>query len=172
MPGKEILPIETLILTVRGRRVMRDSDLAKLYGVTTGNLNKAVARNPERFPDDFMFQLSGEEAESLIFQFGISKAGRGGRRFFPYVFTQEGIAMLSSVLRSPRAIEVNVTIMRAFVGLRRMALSVTELAKKVETLERGFAAHGKNFTIVFDALRELMTPPEKPRRRIGFHGDD
>jgi hypothetical protein len=155
-----------LILTIRRQRVLLDSDLAALYGVETKNLNKAVQRNKERFPGDFMFQLLPEEHEALRFQSGTSKTGRGGRRYPPYVFTQEGIAMLSSVLRSPRAAQVNVAIMRAFVRLRQLALSVEEVARKLDALEQKY--EGK-FKVVFDALRQLMTPPAQPKRQIGFH---
>lgn len=177
-----------MICVIRGHRVMFDNDLATLYGVDTGQLNRAVSRNRERFPDDFMFQLTTEELAILKCQFGISKSPvdpalkspsvtskdpRGGRRRSrPYAFTQEGIAMLSSVLRSGRAVEVNVAIMRAFVRLREMTLGIGELARKVEALERGFAKHGEDFKVVFDALRQLMTPPEKPRRKIGFNARD
>jgi hypothetical protein len=155
-----------LILTIRRQRVLLDSDLAALYGVETKNLNKAVQRNKERFPADFMFQLSPEEHKALRFQSGTSKTGRGGRRHLPYAFTQEGIAMLSSVLRSPRAIQVNLAIMRAFVRLRQLALSVEEVARKLDSLEQKY--DGK-FKVVFDALRQLMTPPAQPQRQIGFH---
>ena len=155
-----------LILTIRRQRVLLDSDLAALYGVETKNLNKAVQRNKERFPADFMFQLSPEEHKALRFQSGTSKTGRGGRRHPPYAFTQEGIAMLSSVLRSPRAIQVNLAIMRAFVRLRQLALSVEEVARKLDSLEQKY--EGK-FKVVFDALRQLMTPPAQPQRQIGFH---
>lgn len=155
-----------LILTIRRQRVLLDSDLAALYGVETKNLNKAVQRNKERFPADFMFQLSPEEHKALRFQSGTSKTGRGGRRHLPYAFTQEGIAMLSSVLRSPRAIQVNLAIMRAFVRLRQLALSVEEVARKLDSLEQKY--EGK-FKVVFDALRQLMTPPAQPQRQIGFH---
>ena len=155
-----------LILTIRRQRVLLDSDLAALYGVETKNLNKAVQRNKERFPADFMFQLSSEEHKALRFQSGTSKTGRGGRRHLPYAFTQEGIAMLSSVLRSPRAIQVNLAIMRAFVRLRQLALSVEEVARKLDSLEQKY--EGK-FKVVFDALRQLMTPPAQPQRQIGFH---
>ena len=120
--SKEIIPIERVVQSIRwfrGQKVLLDSDLAALYGVTTGNLNKAVSRNRDRFPSDFMFQLSAEEAEDLIFQIGRSK-GRGGRRHCPYAFTEQGIAMLSSILNSDRAIRVNIAIMRAFVKLRQM----------------------------------------------------
>jgi hypothetical protein len=158
-----------LILTLRGQRVLLDSDLAALYGVSTGNLNKAVQRNRDRFPEDFMFQLSSEEVEALRFQSGISNKGRGGRRYLPYAFTQEGVAMLSSVLQSPRAVAVNIAIMRAFIHLREMALSVDDLSRKVDSLERGFRQHGQQFEMVFKAIRQLMVPPpEPPRKKIGF----
>ena len=158
-----------LILTIRQYRVMLDADLAALYGVSTGNLNKAVQRNLDRFPEDFMFRLSTEEAEALRFQSGTSKKRRGGRRYLPYAFTQEGVAMLSSVLQSPRAVSVNIAIMRAFIRLREMTLSVEELSRKVDSLERGFKQHGHEFEMVFKALRQLMAPPpEPPRKKIGF----
>jgi hypothetical protein len=145
---------------------MLDSDLAKLYGVTTFNLNKAVTRNMDRFPQDFMFQLTADEARVLTFQFGMSKSkGRGGRRYLPYVFTEQGVAMLSSVLRSKRAVRVNVEIMRTFVRLRQMLSSHAELARKLETLEKKYDAQ---FKVVFDAIRRLMTQPEPKKRKIGF----
>ena len=147
---------------------MLDSDLAELYGVTTGNLNKALRRNAERFPADFMFQLSREEFENLIFQSGRSTR-HGGRRHEPYAFTQEGIAMLSSVLRSPRAIAVNIEIMRAFIRMRTMLVSVEELALKLDALERKALAHDKDLESIFEALREVMMPLEKLPREIGFH---
>jgi len=160
--------IESRIHLIRGAKVMLDADLAQLYGVTTGNLNKSLQRNQERFPADFIFQLTPNEFENLIFQSGISSR-HGGRRHLPYAFTQEGIAMLSSVLRSPRAIAVNVEIMRAFIRMRGMLVSVDELARKLEALERKALAHDEDLEEIFTALRELMTPPEKPRRQIGFH---
>lgn len=161
--------IERRIYFIRNQKVMLDSDLAGLYEVTTFNLNKAVKRNLARFPEDFMFQLTKEEAESLRFQIGISKpSGRGGRRYLPYVFTEQGVAMLSSVLNSERAIEVNIAIMRAFVKLREMLLSNEELNQKFAALERKFAVHDAQFKIVFDELRKLISAPEKPRRPIGF----
>jgi hypothetical protein len=160
--------IESRIHLIRGSKVMLDADLAELYGVTTGNLNKALQRNRERFPDDFIFQLAPGEFENLIFQSGISSR-HGGRRHMPYAFTQEGIAMLSSVLRSPRAVAVNIEIMRAFIRMRGMLVSVDELARKLEALERKALAHDKDLEEVFAALRQLMTPPEPPRREIGFH---
>ena len=149
---------------------MLDADLAKLYGVTTFNLNKAVKRNPDRFPQDFMFQLNFQEVRDLIFQFGISKtSGRGGRRHLPYAFTEQGVAMLSSVLRSKRAVQVNVEIMRAFVRLREMIGSSKELTKRLDELEKKY---DPQFKVVFDAIRELMTPPVVPHRRIGFRREE
>lgn len=160
--------IEKAIYLIRGHKVLLDTDLAELYGVETFNLNKAVKRNLERFPDDFMFQLTGEEWETLKFQIGMSKPqGRGGRRTPPYAFTEQGVAMLSSVLKSKRAARVNVEIMRAFVRLRRLLATHEDLARKLESLEKKY---DKQFKIVFDAIRELMTPPVPRRKRqIGFH---
>lgn len=155
--------IEQRIFLFRGHRVMLDADLAKLYGVTTFNLNKAVKRNIERFPDDFMFQLTREEGESLVFQIGISKSkGRGGRRFLPYAFTQEGISMLSSVLRSSRAIHVNIAIMRTFVRLREMIVSNKVLAAKLAELESKIEHQGKDIKTLFLAIHKLMEPPDPP----------
>ena len=161
--------IAALIVTIRQNKVMLDSDLALLYGVETKALNRAVKRNLDRFPEDFMFQLTSEEADSLRCQTGTSNTGRGGRRYLPYAFTQEGVAMLSSVLNSPRAVAVNIGIMRAFIRLRQMALSVEELARKVGALE---SHYDDQFKIVFDAIRQLLTPPNKPKREIGFHTED
>jgi hypothetical protein len=169
--SKEIIPIERVVQSIRwfrGQKVLLDSDLAALYGVTTGNLNKAVSRNRDRFPSDFMFQLSAEEAEDLIFQIGRSK-GRGGRRHRPYGFTEQGIAMLSSVLNSDRAIRVNIAIMRAFVKLRQMLDTNRELARKFSELERRVGKHDQEIAAILEAIRQLMAPPEKPRREIGFH---
>lgn len=144
---------------------MLDSDLAELYGVQTFRLNEQVKRNRIRFPHDFMFQLTPEEAKSLTSQFARSKRGRGGRRTLPYAFSEQGVAMLSSVLRSDRAVQVNIAIMRAFVKLRGILASHADLARKLDEMERKYDAR---FKVVFDALRELMAPPSKPRRRIGF----
>lgn len=160
--------IESRIHLVRGTKVMLDADIAELYGVATRDLNRAVARNRERFPGDFMYQLTTQELANLRCQIGTSSY-HGGRRYSPYAFTQEGIAMLSSVLRSPRAVAVNIEIMRAFIRMRGMLVSVDELARKLETLEQKALAHDKDLEEVFETLRELMTPPEPPRREIGFH---
>jgi hypothetical protein len=160
--------IESRIHLIRKTKVMLDADLSQLYGVATKSLNLAVTRNRDRFPDDFMFRLNAQEFASLRLQIETSKS-RGGRRYLPYAFTQEGIAMLSSVLRSPRAVAVNVEIMRAFVRMRRMLLSVDELARKVEALERKAVAHDQDLEAVFKALKQLIAPPQAPRREIGFH---
>ena len=160
--------IESRIHLIRGNKVMLDADLAELYGVSTKNLNRAFQRNRERFPEDFMYQLTRKEFANLRFQIGTSSL-HGGRRYLPYAFTQEGIAMLSSVLRSSRAVAVNIEIMRAFIRMRGMLLSVDELARKVEALERKAVDNDQNMEEVFAALKELMTPPESPRREIGFH---
>ena len=160
------IQVERRIFLVRGQKVMLDADLADLYRVPTKSLNLAVKRNVDRFPQDFMFQLSEAEAAALRFQIETSKVGRGGRRYRPYAFTEQGIAMLSSVLRSARAVQVNIAIMRTFVRLRQMLLSNAELARKLAALENKYDAQ---FKVVFDAIRELMEPPTPPKREIGFH---
>ena len=159
--------IERKIYLIRSQRVMLDSDLAELYGVTTSNLNKAVKRNQDRFPKDFMFQLSKDESENLRFQYGISnlKASRGGRRYLPHVFTEQGVAMLSSVLNSKRAVQVNIEIMRTFVRLRQLLLSNKDLSQRLDELEQKYDSH---FKVVFDAIRQLMAPQSKPNGRFGF----
>jgi len=145
------------IYFIRGHRVMLDSDLAELYEVETKNLNKAVDRNPTRFPPDFMFQLNEKEYESLRFQFGTLNKGRGKhRKYLPYVFTEQGVAMLSGVLHSECAIQVNVAIMRTFVQLRRILESNNELVKKLEQIERKLLRHDHDFKSVFEAIRQLM----------------
>jgi hypothetical protein len=162
--------IERLIHLARGEKVLLDVDLAKLYAVTTGALNRAVKRNLNRFPPDFMFQLTADEARILKCQIGISSFGHGGRRrSLPYAFTEQGVAMLSSVLRSERAVQVNVAIMRAFVSLRRMLASNEALARKLADLERRLEGRDQAIKSLFDALRELMAPAARPRREIGFH---
>jgi hypothetical protein len=160
--------IEQVILLIRGQRVMLDRDLAALYCVTTGNLNKAVHRNLERFPADFMFQLTAKEAEALSFHFGSLKRGQHFK-YLPRVFTQEGVAMLSSVLRSPRAIQVNIAIMRVFVRLRETLALHKELAHKLAELERKIEGHDASIRTLFNAIRELAATPAKPRGEIGFH---
>ena len=156
--------IEQTILLVRERHVMLDADLAALYGVDTRVLNQAVQRNTERFPADFMFQLSKEEFDFLRSQLVTSSQG-GGRGYPPYAFTEQGVAMLSSVLRSRRAVQVNVQIMRTFVRLRQMLLSHAELARKLADLEQKYDAQ---FKVVFDRIKELMKPPVPKPRRVGF----
>lgn len=160
--------IEQRIYLIRGHKVMIDVDLGQLYDVPTYRLNEAVKRNRRRFPSDFMFQLNKKEAESLTSQFAISKAGRGGRRTLPYAFTEQGVAMLSSVLNSERAIEVNIAIMRAFVKLRQMLQSNEELNRKFAAVIRKLATHDKYFTVVFDELKKLNEPPTPSRKQIGF----
>jgi hypothetical protein len=165
--------IEQSIYLVRGQRIMLDSDLAVLYGVTTGNLNKAVQRNLDRFPSDFMFQLTDQEARNLIFQIGRSSSGYGGRRHRPYAFTEQGVAMLSSVLRSKQAIQVNVAIVRVFVRLRETLALHKDLARKLDELERRIEGHDGAIRSLFDAIRQLMAPPasgpKPPKPEIGFH---
>jgi len=159
--------IESLILMIRGENVMLSPDLAELYEVAPRVLVQAVKRNRDRFPEDFMFQLTKEEYASLKSQF-VTLSWGGARRATPYAFTEQGVAMLSSVLRSPRAVQVNVAIVRAFVKLREMLASHRDLARKLAEMEKKYDAQ---FKVVFDAIRELMTPPRKPRRRIGFQGE-
>jgi hypothetical protein len=160
--------VAELIVVVRGQRIMLDADLAALYGVETKVLLQAVRRNADRFPDDFMFQLTAGEFESLRSQSVTSNAGRGGRRYRPYAFTEQGVAMLSSVLRSPRAVLVNIEIMRAFVRLRRLIVDSAELGRRMAELEQRYEDHDEQLRAVFQAIRELMTPPEQPAKRIGF----
>ena len=158
--------IEKSIYLIRGQKVMLDSDLAALYEVTTKVLNQAVRRNGERFPQDFMFQLNRLEADELNrSQFVTGSQKHRNPRFRPYAFTEQGVAMLSSVLRSDRAALVNIAIMRAFVALRQMIASNAELARKLETLEKRY---DRQFKVVFDAIRELMIPPEPQRKQIDF----
>ena len=167
MPGDSLMPLERIeraILVIRGHKVMLDADLASLYGVEAKALNQAVRRNVERFPADFMFQLTAEEADHLRSQ-SVTSSSWGGRRYLPYAFTEQGVAMLSSVLRSPRAVLVNIEVMRAFVRLRQMLQENADLARKLVLLEKKCDTQ---FRAVFDAIRELTKPPAKPRRRIGF----
>ena len=166
-----LIPVERIersIFLIRGHKVLLDSDLAALYDVETKRLVEAVKRNIDRFPADFMLQLTKDEFAVLRSQIATSnmKSGRGGRRSLPYAFTEQGVAMLSSVLRSPRAIQVNVEIMRAFVRLRSMIASNADLARKLTALEKKYDAQ---FKVVFDAIRQLMVPPKEKAARIGFH---
>jgi len=167
MKNKSLIPVEWIerrIFLIRGHKVMLSNDLAELYEVEPRILVQAVKRNIDRFPEDFMFQLSQEEFSILKSQIVISSWG-GLRRATPYAFTEQGVAMLSSVLRSKRAIQVNIEIMRAFVRLRRLLASHADLARKLEAFEKKYDAQ---FKVVFDAIRQLMTPPETKRRPIGF----
>ena len=157
--------IERSIYLIRGEKVMLDRDLARLYDVETKTLNRAVKRNLQRFPVDFMFQLTESEAETLRCQIGTSNKGRGGRRYLPFVFTEQGVAMLSTALNSERAITVNIEIMRAFVKLRQLLASNSELARRLDELE---SKYDKQFRIVFDAIRQLMTKPDRGGNEIGF----
>ena len=176
MPAKQLsVPeglIETKILIVRRQRVMLDADLAELYGVETKRFNEQVRRNSVRFPEDFMFQLTAEEFAGLRSQIATSNnsagntAGRGGRRYLPFVFTEHGAIMAASVLNSPRAVEASVQVVRAFVRLRQVLASSTELSRKLSALEKKY---DNQFRVVFDAIRELMAPLEpKKKRSIGF----
>jgi hypothetical protein len=158
--------IEKLIYLIRGQKVILDRDLASLYGVQTKQLKRAVRRNINRFPEDFMFELSQEELENLRCQIGTSSWG--GTRYQPMVFTEQGVAMLSSVLNSERAIEVNITIVRVFVRLREMIGTHKELARKLSELEQHLKDHDQQIQAIFEAIRQLMSPPERPRKKIGF----
>ncbi len=166
---KELIPVEIIekkIYLIRGHKVLLDRDLAELYVVETKRLNEQVRRNLKRFPDDFMFQLTEEEAESLRSHFATLKSGRGKhRKYLPYAFTEQGVAMLSSVLNSDRAIEVNVQIMRTFVKLREMLSTHKDLARKLADMEKKYDAQ---FKVVFDAIRQLMKPNEPKKKPIGF----
>ena len=173
--------IERSILLIRGEKVMLDADIARLYGVTVGRLNEAVKRNRNRFPPDFMFQLTKEEFNHLVAQVGagnlksqiaISSSGWGGRRSRPYAFTEHGVAMLSSVLHSERAVRVNIAIMRAFVRLRETLALHKELAARLADLERKIESHDEGIRTLFEAIRQLMAAPEKARRSIGFHVEE
>ncbi len=169
-----------LVFVLRGEKVMFDADLAMLYGVTTKALNQALTRNKARFPADFAFRLARDELDamrsqivttygertSLRSQIVTSKPGRGGRRYLPYAFTEQGVAMLSSVLRSARAVEVNIAIMRTFVQLRKLMDSNADLARKIEGLEKKY---DEQFAVVFEAIKQLITPPLPAKKRIGFH---
>ena len=188
--SKEIIPIRRIaqsILVLRGQKVMLDSDLADLYGVATKVLNQAVKRNASRFPVDFMFQISAEEMEKVSqvvippaqertekkvtnsSQFVTSSRKYRGKRYRPYAFTEHGVAMLSSILNSERAVKVNIAIMRAFVRLRDVLETNRELARKFDELEKRVGKHDEKIDATLEAIRQLMAPPTKPRREIGFH---
>jgi hypothetical protein len=165
---KDLIPIERIeraILLIRGQKVILDRDLAELYSVETKVLNRAVKRNLERFPEDFIFQLTYQEVRALRCQIGTSKLGRGGRRYLPYVFTEHGAIMAANVLNSKRAIEASVFVVRAFVRLRELIASNKDLAKRLDVLEKKYDSQ---FKVVFDAIRELMAPLPPPKPRIGF----
>jgi phage regulator Rha-like protein len=176
MSSTTLIPIERIeqqIFLIRGQKLILDFHLAELYGVPTKSLNLAVKRNERRFPEDFAFRLDENEYSEikhiLRFQFETSnKSNRGGRRYLPYVFTEQGVAMLSSVLKSERAVMMNVAIMRAFVKLREYLSSNKELARKLIELEQRIEHHDEEIRAIFEAIRQLMTPPEKPKRQIGF----
>ena len=170
--------VERKIFLIRGYKVVLDSDLAELYGVTTKRLNEQVRRHTSRFPSDFMFQLTPKEAKSLRSQTAISNlrsqiatssSGYGGRRYLPLVFTEQGVAMLSSVLNSDRAIQVNIVIMRVFVKLKQVLATHRTLARKLAELERRLGGHDQKIHSLFEAIRQLMAPPKPSKRRIGFH---
>lgn len=169
-----MIPVEIIqnkIYLIRGHKVMFDRDLAELYGVTTGNLNKTVRRNMDRFPSDFMFQLTQEEDDSLVFQFGRPKNGRGGSRYLSNAFTEQGVAMLSSILKSRSAVQVNIQIMRVFTKLREMMISHKDLARKIEDLERKFQEqfqeHDKKIILIFNAIKELLADKEESAKKRG-----
>ena len=168
---KEIIPhevIERKIFIIRGQKVMLSPILAELYGVETRALIQAVKRNAERFPEDFMFQLTDEEYKNLKSQIVISSWG-GSRRAYPYAFTEQGVSMLSSVLNSKRAIQVNIAIIRTFVRLKQMLLTHKDLAQKLSELERRMEKHDEHIHTIFQAIRQLMNqPPEPSKRKIGF----
>jgi len=163
--------VECLILTIRGQRVMLDSDLARIYRVSTGQLNQALKRNAERFPEDFAFQLGRQEFAALMSQSVISKTGRGGRQKLPWVFTEHGAIMLASVLNSPVAVEASVRVVRAFVYLREQLATNKELTRKLAELEGRVGQHDDAIKDLFETIRQMIEPPanDQPHREIGFH---
>lgn len=164
--------IESRILLIRGCKVMLDSDLAELYQVSTKRLNEQVKRNRERFPEDFIFQLTREEAEGLRSQIATSNKRRGGRRYRPFAFTKHGAVMLASVLNSPVAVHASIQVVRAFIRLREILATHKELAIKLAHLEARIEAQDEDITALFDAIRQLMEPPERPQRWIGFRSSE
>ena len=163
--------IERTILLIRGQKVILDTDLAELYGVQTGALNRAVKRNRERFPEDFMFQIAKEEYDDLKCHFGISRSWGGRRRSFPYAFTEHGAIMAASVLNTERAVKVSVYVVRVFVKLRQMLSTHKELAHKLTELERKIETHDEAIRSLIAAIRQLMAPPEPERGKIGFKAE-
>ena len=176
-PHKPLVQIESRIRTVRGHKVILDSDLAEVYAVTTKALNQAVRRNLERFPEDFVFQLQKNEFDSLALQNATanlrsqivtSRFQHGGRRKLPYAFTEHGAIMAANVLKSKRAVQMSVFVVRAFVRLREVAITQRELAEKLKELELRVGNHDTDISAIIDAIRQLMTPPDPPKRRLGF----
>lgn len=169
----DILPIESIaskIYMIRGHKVMLDADLAELYGVTTKRFNEQIRRNLERFPSDFMFQLTNDEYTSLRSQIATSNtaSGRGGRRHLPLVFTEHGAIMAAAVLNSQRAVDTSIYVVRAFVKLREMLAGHKQFAERLEDLEKRLTEHDENFRIVFQAIKQLLKEDKKPKRKIGF----
>lgn len=165
--------IERKIYLIRGQKVMLDSDLAEIYQVPTKSLNLAVRRNKDRFPGDFMFQLTQAEVQALRFQFETSKGGRGGRRYLPYAFTEHGVAMLSSVLRSKRAAQMNILIIRAFIKLREILASHQDLVRAIEDIRCKQEEQGGQIAAILETINQILDPePVPPKRRIGFHGSE
>ena len=162
------VPVESRILIVRRQRVILDSDLAELYGVTVKRLNQQVNRNQERFPADFMFQLTSTEDKALRLQIATSKKGRGGRRYLPYAFTEHGTIMAATVLNSPRAVEMSVFVVRAFVRMREMLAKNRQLAAKINELDRRLETHDTTIQDIIEAIKELMVPEGPSKRKIGF----
>jgi hypothetical protein len=167
-----VVEIERSIHLIRGQRVMLDSDLARLYGVPTHRLNEQVSRNKERFPNDFAYQLSQQEFTALISQNAISKRGRGGRRKLPWVFTEQGVAMLSSVLKSRTAVRVDIEIMRTFVRLRRLMATPGELVEQLTKLAETVQLHDHEIKVISQVLQQMIEKPVSPKRRMGFHAAD
>ncbi|MGA7169893.1 MAG: ORF6N domain-containing protein [Candidatus Sulfotelmatobacter sp.] len=170
MPKRRLLsfPVESRILFLRSQRVILDADIAKLYGVPVKRLNEQVKRNQERFPSDFMFQVTGKEHSALMSQIATSKNGRGGRRYLPYAFTEHGAIMAATVLNSERAVQMSVFVVRAFVRLREMLATSRKLAGKIDELENRLDTHDSAIQDLIEAIKELITPPDPPRKRIGF----
>jgi hypothetical protein len=171
MKTNDIIPseiIEQRIFIIRDQKVMLDFHIAELYQVETKTLKRAVRRNKDRFPEDFCFELTQQEYTSLRYQLGTLKRGEHSK-YLPFAFTEQGIAMLSGILQSPRAVQVNIAIMRSFVRLRQVLAAHKDLVQKLEEMEKKY---DKQFQIVFDAIRQILTPPEKPKRGIGFHVDE